>query len=410
MEKYKQIESGGIPEGWVATTLGEVAESISQTFDFSEKEEAIFINTGDILSGNFLHKDYSKVNTLPGQAKKTIMPNDILLSEIRPANKRYALVDFSDTTDYVVSTKLMVIRAKGNILPEFLYRILTNGGALAEFQHVAESRSGTFPQITFDSIKGYPLFLPSRSEQRAIAKILSELDAKIELNRQMNKTLESITQAIFKRWFVDFEFPNEHGKPYKLSGGKMIDLELGEIPADWKVDSATQLFRLEYGWHLPEWDRKEGNVPVFGSGGLTGYHNSHFVDGPGIIIGRAGKVGVDSVYYSHSHFCPIETTFYVLVENKKIIRYLYLFFKTLNTVNTGSSVPNLSRRDIHNAKIIIPKVELIEKFDKISEKVFDFIENKKNETQFLIQIRDSLLPKLMSGRIKVAKCYSRMSR
>lgn len=94
---------------------------------------------------------------------------------------------------------------------------------------------GAQPQFNANVIAELKIPLPSLSEQSAIAKILSGLDDKIELNRQMNKTLESIGQALFKQWFVDFEFPNEKGKPYKSSGGKMVDSELGKIPEGWMI-------------------------------------------------------------------------------------------------------------------------------------------------------------------------------
>lgn len=239
------------------------------------------------------------------------------------------------------------------------------------------------------------------SEQQAIAKILSDLDSKIELNQQVNKTLEAIGQAIFKRWFIDFEFPNEKGKPYKSSGGEMVDSELGEIPKGWKVEKAINFFKLEYGWHLPSWDRKEGKIPVFGSGGLSGYHNEGFVKGAGIIIGRAGKIGSDSIYYSHKDFCPLETAFYVSTNNKLLIRYLYFFIKTMSMVNTGSSVPNLSRNLIHDYKIIIPDLNIIKRFDITVEKLFDMKYRNEEEIKNLSQIRDSLLPRLMSGKIRV---------
>lgn len=119
----------------------------------------VFINTGDVLEGNFLHSKRSSHAGLPGQAKKSTRPDDILFSEIRPANKRYAYVDF-DSSDYVVSTKFMIIRGSKEIHPRLLYRILTAKETLDEFQVQAESRSGTFPQITFDSISHLPIVLP----------------------------------------------------------------------------------------------------------------------------------------------------------------------------------------------------------------------------------------------------------
>ncbi|BBL87860.1 hypothetical protein VroAM7_05130 [Vibrio rotiferianus] len=129
--------------------LGDLIESISKTHDF-KKDQLIFFNTSDILAGKFLHSDYRPVIGMPGQAKKSIQKGDILFSEIRPANKRFALVRW-DSEDYVVSTKLMVIRPKNQEFSNLrFYHYLTLPETLRDFQQSAEGRSGTFPQITFD--------------------------------------------------------------------------------------------------------------------------------------------------------------------------------------------------------------------------------------------------------------------
>ena len=223
---------------WQKVKLGDLIESISVKHSFN-KNKLIFLNTSDILEGKVLHNNYSDIEGLPGQAKKSIKKDDILFSEIRPKNKRFAYVDF-DSDDYVVSTKLMVLRKKSNnINNRYLYYYLTSDKTLNYLQTIAEGRSGTFPQITFNELKIIEIDLPPIEEQEKIANILSSLDDKIELNNKMKKTLEEMAQSLFKRWFVDFEFPNEDGEPYKSSGGEMVDSELGML--DWDILMLVQL-------------------------------------------------------------------------------------------------------------------------------------------------------------------------
>ena len=137
---------------WKEYELGEIAENVSRPFKFEGRDSVVFINTGDVELGKFLHADRSNPTGLPGQAKKKIEKGDILFSEIRPANGRYAEVAF-DCDDYVVSTKFMVIRlTKEGIDQRFFLIHLTSQQTLLEFQRIAESRSGTFPQITFDAV------------------------------------------------------------------------------------------------------------------------------------------------------------------------------------------------------------------------------------------------------------------
>lgn len=152
-------ELGVIPKGWRIYDFGELLETVSKTYPLKAVEEVIFLNTGDIQNGRFLHRNYSKVSTLPGQAKKSIKKNDILYSEIRPQNRRFAYVYF-DSTLYVVSTKLMVLRPKVDIDPLFLYFILTQTDTINYLQTLAESRSGTFPQITYSELSSLKIALP----------------------------------------------------------------------------------------------------------------------------------------------------------------------------------------------------------------------------------------------------------
>lgn len=149
--------------------LKNVLESISNTYDFKKNSNVVFLNTGDILSGKILHSNYVSASFLPGQAKKSIQNNDILFSEIRPANQRFALVNVENPDDYVVSTKLMVLRCfNDKYSTEYVYRYLTQPSILNQLQTLAESRSGTFPQITFSEIEMLDIPELSLKEQQYI--------------------------------------------------------------------------------------------------------------------------------------------------------------------------------------------------------------------------------------------------
>ncbi len=197
-ERLEDSPLGHIPKGWLACTLGDVAKNVSITFDFKRTPEVVFINTGDVLEGDFLHSKRSLHAGLPGQAKKSIRPDDILFSEIRPANKRYAYVDF-DSSDYVVSTKFMIIRGSQEIHPRLLYRILTAKETLDEFQVQAESRSGTFPQITFDSISHLPIVLPPIEIQEAFQREVGKMDAQIKVNKHQSRTLATLRDTLLPK-------------------------------------------------------------------------------------------------------------------------------------------------------------------------------------------------------------------
>ena len=159
--------------------------------------------------GKILVNHYSDVSTLKGQAKKTIKNGDILYSEIRPKNRRYAYVkNLERPEDYVVSTKLMVLRKKSDkICNDYLYHFLTYDATLNYLQRKAENRIGSFPQITFDVLKVIKIWLPDLVIQQKIAAVLSALDDKIELNNRINAELEAMAKTLYDYWFVQFDFP-----------------------------------------------------------------------------------------------------------------------------------------------------------------------------------------------------------
>lgn len=196
--EFVDSELGKIPKGWEVKRLDEVAYKNSKTFDFKGKEKVVFVNTGDVQNGSFLHKNYSEIEDLPGQAKKIIEPNDILYSEIRPKNKRYAYVDF-DSSEYVVSTKFMIIRNNEKIKNKLLYRILTRQHTIDEFQMIAESRSGTFPQITFDAIGHFPIILPDLEIQHKFQTIVEPFENEQSSNLKEIKYLIKLRDTLLPK-------------------------------------------------------------------------------------------------------------------------------------------------------------------------------------------------------------------
>ena len=176
-------------EQWKEYKIGDVCNTISDTYR-RNAQEVVLINTSDVLEGKCLNHNKTANKDLKGQFKKTFQMNDILYSEIRPANKRFAFVDF-DATDYIASTKLMVLRHNDKINPQYLFYILKSKSVIEELQMLAESRSGTFPQITFSELANLSIMLPPLSDQEKILSILKSLDDKIELNRQINDNLIS---------------------------------------------------------------------------------------------------------------------------------------------------------------------------------------------------------------------------
>ena len=191
-EQRIMSEAGELPYGWKIAELGDFIESYSKTHKFN-KDKLIFLNTSDILAGDFLCNDYMAVADMPGQAKKEIRQGDILFSEIRPANKRYALVTFP-SDDYVVSTKLMVLRTTQKKLSNLrFYHLLTMDKTLEELHREADGKSGTFPQITFDENLRHRKFIVADDEtERQFEHILQSY---YQLQQSTKKEIVCLEQA-----------------------------------------------------------------------------------------------------------------------------------------------------------------------------------------------------------------------
>ncbi|HDF8333788.1 TPA: restriction endonuclease subunit S [Staphylococcus aureus] len=242
----------------------------------------------------------------------------------------------------------------------------------------------------------------SKRKETIISSILKILDKKIELNKRIIANLEELSQTLFKRWFVDFEFPDENGNPYKSSGGEMIDSELGEIPSGWKVDELGNYIKIKSGKRPKnKVDKKdiENVVPIIGASKIMGYTNDYLYNEKIIIIGRVGTHGVIQRFSTRTW--PSDNTFVIISDFESII---YQVLKSIDyiSLNRGSTQPLLSQKDIKNTKVAMPTNEtLLSTYQKENNHILKMMDQQNIENQKLTQLRDTLLPKLMSGEIEI---------
>lgn len=400
---------------WREVKLGDVVDSISQKHKF-DKDKIVLINTSDVLEGKVLNHEYVDNKNLKGQFKKSFQMNDILYSEIRPHNKRFAYIDFN-SEDYVASTKLMVLRKKNcEISSDYLFQILKSDEVITELQAMAESRSGTFPQITFSELSRISINLPPLLEQKAIAATLSCLDDKIELNNRMNKNLEEMAQAIFKSWFVDFE-------PFQE--GEFEESELGMIPKGWRVGKAEDFFEISIGKTPPrkesQWfstnknDVKWVSISDMGKSGtyilntseyLTDEaikkHNVKIVPSNTIIL--SFKLTVGRVAITSEEMATNEAIAHFKTKKKNTNEFLLCYLKSFNydsLGNTSSIATAVNSKVIKAMTMMMPIESVLNEYYNIVNPLISVIRKNEKENQKLIETRDTLLPKLMSGEIRV---------
>lgn len=412
-------------EDWEPVSLGDLID-IKHGYAF---KGAYFRDTppGDILltPGNFAIGggfQFSKLKYYDGPAVPgfVLTAGDLLvtMTDLSKAGDTlgYPAIVPADSNAYLHNQRLgKVVIKNQDVSRDFIYWLLRT----RDYRHeILSSCTGSTVRHTSPRrIQAFKFLLPPRDERERIAEALNCLDDKIELNRRINETLEAMAQAIFRDWFVEFGptrrkmegetdpvailgnlTPNP-GKAATLARLFPASLAANGLPEGWEPTRLDQLLELAYGKALTKKDRSEGEYPVYGSGGIDGTHNQALVEGPGIIIGRKGTVG--SLHWEDSDFFPIDTVFYV--KAKVPLSFAYYLLKTLGLehMDTDAAVPGLNRSNVYRLEPVVGCDRTRDAFSDIID-VFRFkIAQSLTECKTLAATRDLLLPKLISGEIRL---------
>lgn len=281
---------------------------------------------------------------------------------------------YSECDYWPHNTTLYVKDFKSN-LPKFIYYFLQTLG----FNNQNDKTS--VPGLNRNHLHEMNVSIPEDIQtQSRIASILSSFDDKIELNRRMNQTLEQMAQALFNHYFVD-------------------NIDPDNLPEGWRMGKVEDLFILQRGFDLPASQRTHGRFQVIAASGLNGYHETAMVKGPGITTGRSGVIG--NIFYIIEDFWPLNTSLYI--KEFKVSTPLHAFYVLkqldLKSLNGGSAVPTLNRNHVHSLEIIIPANKKIIEFQIKVEAIFQLKRNNEQQSNTLAKLRDTLLPKLISGEI-----------
>jgi type I restriction enzyme S subunit len=428
---------------WKQQKLGIVADvKLSNVDKLTIENERVvrLCNYTDVYKNSFINNEksesfmlascneneYEKFILKKGQVaitKDSETPNDIGVSS-------YISEDFKDV---VLGYHLALITPDNDKLNgQFLHYWLNTKQAKRYFENNAGG-SGQRCTLVLDCIKSTPLYLPKLSTQVKIAKVLSDLDTKIELNNRINRELEAMAKTLYDYWFVQFDFPNEQGKPYKSSGGKMVyNAELKrEIPEGWVVKKLSDIATTGSGG-TPLSTKKEyyenGNIPWINSGEVNmpfivstknfitqkGLENSSakmFKRGTILMAmygATAGKVSfIDIEACTNQAICAINP--------KEDFHRIYIklmledLYKYLINLSSGSARDNLSQDKIRELKFVIPSKSLIQKFDIIVQSTMNKILINLKQNQQLKELRDWLLPMLMNGQVTVKEAEESLS-
>jgi type I restriction enzyme S subunit len=279
-----------------------------------------------------------------------------------------------------LNTSLYVQDFKGND-PRFISFFLR------QLNFGTKNAAGAVPGVNRNHLHAMDVRIPSLPVQRRIAGILSAYDELIENNQRRIKILEEMARSLYREWFVHFRFPG-HDKV------KMVPSPLGPIPQGWEVKKLGEVLELNYGKALKSDTRREGQIPVFGSSGIVGSHDTSLVKGPGIIVGRKGNVG--SVFWSDADFYPIDTAYFVT--SSLPLRFMFYELQTKNFINNDAAVPGLSRHQAYSLETVIPPTDLLTRFCRLADDFDQQASKLRHQIENLRRTRDLLLPRLLSGQ------------
>ena len=433
--KFKETEIGTIPEEWEILRVSNVSLLITKgttptTIGGNFSNQGVrFIKVenlsdhGKILSDKLTYID-NKSNEL---LKRSILQENDVLYSIAGTIGRVAIVK-KDFLPANINQAIAVIRPdfKKIDLDYFKYFLLSS---FVKNNLASKIVQGVQANLSLRELGESILIYPKLTEQKKIAEILSSLDEKIELNRRINSNLEKIASLLFKQWFVDFEFPNENGEPYKSSGGKMIDSELGEIPEGWKISKIGDELNTILGGtprrnNDDYWDN--GNISWINSGAINNFpiiESSEFITKKGldnsatklmpvktvvlpfvISLGKEIKISILGIETSGNQ------SVLGIIENERFsAEYIYYWIeKNKNSIYgwaTGGAQQHINKQNVDETSILIPPKDIMDKFRIITVPIFDNIISNSILNKQVEKLRNSLLPRLMNGKIRVNKNY-----
>jgi len=273
---------------------------------------------------------------------------------------------------------------------------------------------GVRGSLEWEDFLDMPIPVPSIEKQLEIVKEYNTIVNRITLNESLNQKLEDTAQALYKHWFVDFNFPitkescpelvsgspELEGEPYKSSGGQMeYNAELDvEIPEGWEDTKLSELLEVKYGKDYKHLE--VGYIPLYGSGGIMGYFNKALYEQPSILIPRKGSL--DNILFVDEPFWSVDTMFYTIIKDESYLNYLFQFLKKIDyySLNVGSAVPSMTTKVLNDISIILPLPTILEHYENLTSKMFRIVKQNDRQDFILVELASTILSKMSKVEIE----------
>lgn len=428
--QFKETEIGLIPEDWNLIMLKDTCSKIGSGItprggaDVYSKEGTALIRSQNVLNNSFSYDGlvYLSQDLAEEMENVTVAHRDVLLNITGDSVARCCTVP-DNILPARVNQHVSIIRTNEKELEPFFLKYYLTSPKMQNYMLSLAQSGGTRNALTKGMIENFVIPKPAINEQKVIVDILSALDSKIELNSYMNRTLEAVGESLFKHWFVDFEFPNQEGKPYKSTGGKMVESDLGEIPHGWHVRQLRDFGKVVCGKTPPKSVKSffGGNIPFIK---IPDMHNQLFIiqtedslthEGESfqanktvpvgtICVSCIATVGLVSLTSKESQ---TNQQINCVMPKREFYKY-YLFFtmksmgKELNDLGSGGSATlNVNTNAFSSIQIIEPEESVVREYHRLIEPLLSKAQANLFENHTLTEIRDRLLSKIMSGKIRI---------
>lgn len=371
---------------WKTYKLRDFVE-INPRISLKQGNEYSFVEMKD-LDATFKYVVPSAKKELKGGAK--FENRDTLFARITPCLENGKICQVKELENNVGfgSTEFLIFRGKENISDtDFVYYLMRSDYVRNNAIQMMSGTSGR-QRVEKSALEELEIQAPDLNTQKEIAQILSSLDDKIELLQQMNQTLENIALAIFKEWFVNFNFPG--------FDGELVD----GLPKGWEMGKFEELTDIKTGKGLKRSEFKiDGKYPVVGANGELGKTDDYLLDDKFLLTGRVGTLGAVNISYGKKWYSDNV----LIMKPYSYFYYAYFILRMIdmNSLNRGSTQPLITQTDLKNYLSLIPDEDTLNLFEDVISHLFEKVFRNKEQIQTLTQTRDTLLPKLISVQLEI---------
>lgn len=382
---------------WKTVRLGTIVSTNQDTYSLKENWQFVnYLDTGNITMNRI--DEVQHINTsmdkLPSRARRKVKSNSIIYSTVRPNQLHYGIIK-EQPENFLVSTGFTVIDVNmEKAVPDYIYYVLTQKEITEHLQAIAEQSVSAYPSLKPSDIENLEVLLPDIDTQKATVAILGVIDEKIKQNTEINKNLFEQVRALYKDRFIDL-------MPF---GGSM--------PSDWHLGTVSEIIKLHDSKRIPLSSRERAELdkiyPYYGATSVMDYVDRYLFDGIYLLLGEDGTVvdgqGFPILQYVEGKFWVNNHAHIITGKNGFTVELLYLLFSLTNvqSIVTGAVQPKISQANLNKVPIVIPSEAELKAFDESIQPFFAEIRNLRAENDRLATVRDSMLPRLMSGELDVS--------